>query len=299
MFERFTDRAKWALVEAQEECRLLKHEEIGPEHLLLGLLQEGDGVAARALDALGVTIPAARDLLVTNVGLGVSSPSGTPPFTTASKKVLEQSVREALQLGHSFIGTEHLLLAMVHEDHGAATGLLLAFRADQVAVRNKVLQLISGGQPLPAVNGDDVQAIGTPVSPFELLTAEDIEAVLRDDAIHGSTSTGHEHVDGVAYRWTSFQPFAVPSLWLAVAAADVSPEAFDRFTRSTGHRDQVTPVEGLGDRATFNGGAGALRVLSGSTLFVVRVTGGRDRTLDLAVAAARKALVRLLTRAAP
>ena len=297
MFERFTDRAKWALVEAQEECRLLKHDHIGPEHLLLGLLQEAEGVAARTLDALGITVPAARDLLVTNVGLGVSSPTGTPPFTPGSKKVLEQAEREAMQLGHPAIGTEHLLLALVHEHHAAATGLLLAFGADQVAVRNKVLQLISGGRPLPAVDADDVRPVRSPVSPSDLLTAEDIEAVLRDHAIQGSTSTGHDHVDGVAYRWTSFQPFAVPSLWLAVANADVSVEAFDRFTQRARRPDEATPVDGLGDRATFNAAAGALRVLSGSTLFVVRVTGGRERTLDLAVAVAQKALVRLLTRA--
>ncbi len=113
MFERFTDRARRVLVLAQEEARLLDHGYIGTEHILLGLIQESDGPAAQALAQLGVTLEAVREKVVETVGLVGAGPTGSPPFTPRAKKVLELSLREGLQLGHNYIGTEHFLLGIV------------------------------------------------------------------------------------------------------------------------------------------------------------------------------------------
>ena len=110
MFERFTDRARRVVVLAQEEARLLNHSYIGTEHILLGLIHEGEGVAAKALESLGISLEAVRSQVEEIIGQGGSSPSGHIPFTPRAKKVLELSLREALQLGHNYIGTEHILL---------------------------------------------------------------------------------------------------------------------------------------------------------------------------------------------
>src|ERR1700684_3847774 len=121
MFERFTDRARRALVLAQEEARLLNHSFIGTEHILLGLLHEEEGVAATALQHLGFSLEAPRAKVEETIGLSGTSPTGSPPFTPRAKKVLELSLREALQLGHNYIGTEHMLLGLVREGEGVAT----------------------------------------------------------------------------------------------------------------------------------------------------------------------------------
>jgi ATP-dependent Clp protease ATP-binding subunit ClpC len=123
VFERFTDRARRVLVLAQEEARLLNHSFIGTEHILLGLIHEGEGVAAKALESLGISLEAVREKVEETIGMAGTAPSGSPPFTPRAKKVLELSLREALQLGHSYIGTEHMLLGLVREGEGvAATG---------------------------------------------------------------------------------------------------------------------------------------------------------------------------------
>ena len=146
MFERFTDRARRVLVLAQEEARLLNHSFIGTEHILLGLIHEGEGVAAKALEQLGVSLEAVREKVEETIGLSGTAPTGSPPFTPRAKKVLELSLREALQLGHNYIGTEHMLLGLVREGEGVAAQVLVSLGADLARVRQQVIQLLSGYQ---------------------------------------------------------------------------------------------------------------------------------------------------------
>jgi ATP-dependent Clp protease ATP-binding subunit ClpA len=145
MFERFTDRARRVVVLAQEESRLLNHNYIGTEHLLLGLVHEGEGVAAAALAQLGVSLEAVRTQVEEIIGHGDSSPSGHIPFTPRAKKVLELALREALGLGHDFIGTEHILLGLVREGEGVAAQVLVKMGASLARVRSQVLEVL--GQP--------------------------------------------------------------------------------------------------------------------------------------------------------
>ena len=153
MFERFTDRARRVVVLAQEEARLLNHNYIGTEHILLGLIHEGEGVAARGLQSLGISLDSVRSQVVETIGQGHQSPSGHIPFTPRAKKVLELSLREALQLGHNYIGTEHILLGLIREGDGVAAQVLEKLGADLPKVRQTVIQLLSGGsadEPTPA-----------------------------------------------------------------------------------------------------------------------------------------------------
>lgn len=142
MFERFTHRARRVLVLAQEEARLLNHGFIGTEHILLGLIREEEGVAAKALESLGVSLDAARVIVEEKVGAAGGTPTGSPPFTPRAKKVLELSLRESLQLGHNHIGTEHLLLGLVREGEGVGAQVLVSLGADPVHVRRQVLSLL-------------------------------------------------------------------------------------------------------------------------------------------------------------
>ncbi|MEG3586879.1 MAG: ATP-dependent Clp protease ATP-binding subunit [Actinomycetota bacterium] len=144
MFERFTDRARRVVVLAQEEARLLNHNYIGTEHILLGLIHEGEAVAAKALESLGISLESVRDQVEEIIGQGGSSPSGHIPFTPRAKKVLELSLREALQLGHNYIGTEHILLGLIREGEGVAAQVLTKLGADLSRVRQQVIQLLSG-----------------------------------------------------------------------------------------------------------------------------------------------------------
>ena len=144
MFERFTDRARRVVVLAQEEARLLNHNYIGTEHILLGLIHEGEGVAAKALESLGISLEAVRSQVEEIIGQGGTSPSGHIPFTPRAKKVLELSLREALQLGHNYIGTEHILLGLIREGEGVAAQVLVKLGADLARVRQQVIQLLSG-----------------------------------------------------------------------------------------------------------------------------------------------------------
>jgi ATP-dependent Clp protease ATP-binding subunit ClpC len=146
LFERFTDRARRVVVLAQEEARLLNHNYIGTEHILLGLIHEGEGVAAKALESLGISLEAVRNQVEEIIGQGGSSPSGHIPFTPRAKKVLELSLREALQLGHNYIGTEHILLGLIREGEGVAAQVLVKLGADLSRVRQQVIQLLSGYQ---------------------------------------------------------------------------------------------------------------------------------------------------------
>jgi ATP-dependent Clp protease ATP-binding subunit ClpA len=144
MFERFTDRARRVIVFAQEEARLLNHDYIGTEHLLLGLIHDGQGVAAKALESLGISLEAMRRQVEEIIGHGQQAPSGHIPFTPRAKKVLELSLREALQLGHNYIGTEHILLGLLREDKGVAAQVLVKLGADLARVRQQIIGLLSG-----------------------------------------------------------------------------------------------------------------------------------------------------------
>ena len=155
MFERFTDRARRVVVLAQEEARMLNHNYIGTEHILLGLIHEGEGVAAKALESLGISLEAVRSQVEEIIGQGQQAPSGHIPFTPRAKKVLELSLREALQLGHNYIGTEHILLGLIREGEGVAAQVLVKLGADLGRVRQQVIQLLSGYQ------GKEPEAAGT------------------------------------------------------------------------------------------------------------------------------------------
>jgi len=154
MFERFTDRARRVVVLAQEEARLLNHNYIGTEHILLGLVHEGDGVAARALTQLGVSLKTVRSEVEEVIGRGVEQPGGHIPFTPRAKKVLELSLREALELGHNYIGTEHILLGLLREGQGVGAQVLVKLGADLSGVRQVVVQLLAGSAgAVPAEQG--------------------------------------------------------------------------------------------------------------------------------------------------
>jgi hypothetical protein len=146
MFERFTDRTRRVVVLAQEEARMLNHNRVGTEHILLGLVHEGQGVAARALQSLGISLEAVRQEVEQIVGRGEQSPSGHIPFTPRAKKVLEFSLREARMLGHDYIGTEHILLGVIREGEGVAAQVLVRLGADLNRVRQQVIQLLHGHQ---------------------------------------------------------------------------------------------------------------------------------------------------------
>jgi ATP-dependent Clp protease ATP-binding subunit ClpC len=156
LFEKFTDKARRVVVLAQEEAKLLNHNYIGTEHILLGLIHEGEGVAAKALEALGINLEQVREQVQEIIGQGQQSPSGHIPFTPRAKKVLELSLREALQLGHSYIGTEHLLLGLIREGEGVAAQVLTKLGADTNKVRQQVIQLLSGyqGKETVSVGGE-------------------------------------------------------------------------------------------------------------------------------------------------
>jgi hypothetical protein len=142
MFERFTDRARRVVVLAQEEARMLYHGYVGTEHILLGLIHEGEGVAAKALESLGISLEAVRAQVEEIIGRGEQIPSGYIPFTPRAKKVMELSLREALQLGHDYIGTEHILLGLIREGDGVAAQVLIMLGADQNRVRQQVIALL-------------------------------------------------------------------------------------------------------------------------------------------------------------
>lgn len=154
MFERFTDRARRVLVLAQVEAKKLNHNYIGTEHLLLGLIGEGEGVAAKALESLGISLAAVRQQVREMVGQGQEPPSGHIPFTPQVKKVLELAQRESRALGHTYIGTEHVLLGLLREGDGVAAQVLVGLGADLNTVRQRVIQLLHGYQGKAAAGGD-------------------------------------------------------------------------------------------------------------------------------------------------
>jgi ATP-dependent Clp protease ATP-binding subunit ClpC len=184
MFERFTDRARRVVVLAQEEARMLNHNYIGTEHILLGLIHEGEGVAANALESLGISLEAVRQQVEEIIGQGQQAPSGHIPFTPRAKKVLELSLREALQLGHNYIGTEHILLGLIREGEGVAAQVLVKLGADLNRVRQQVIQLLHGRR------GEEPQGADVALRERGLLSG----VVARVDAIDSRLSAVEQRV---------------------------------------------------------------------------------------------------------
>jgi ATP-dependent Clp protease ATP-binding subunit ClpC len=205
MFERFTDRARRVVVLAQEEARRLNHNYIGTEHLLLGMIREGEGVAARALTAMDISLDLTRQEVESVIGHGEQEPSGHIPFTPRSKKVLELSLRESQQLGHHYIGTEHLLLGMAREGEGVAAQILGKLGAGRERIRHHVIELLRGGEgetgaeagTSPAgihafESGERAEAgpaAGRARAPFGYIVARLDEVVTRLDEIAGRLSS--------------------------------------------------------------------------------------------------------------
>src|SRR5580765_6520582 len=182
MFERFTDRARRVVVLAQEEARMLSHNYIGTEHILLGLIHEGEGVAAKALESLDISLEAVRAQVEEIIGQGQQAPSGHIPFTPRAKKVLELSLREALQLGHSYIGTEHILLGLIREGEGVAAQVLQKLGAALHRVRQQVIQLLSGFQGKEQ-SGTQAATSGAPAdTPSSSLVLDQFGRNLTQDA---------------------------------------------------------------------------------------------------------------------
>jgi ATP-dependent Clp protease ATP-binding subunit ClpC len=193
MFERFTDRARRVVVLAQEEARLLNHNYIGTEHLLLGLIHESEGVAAKALEGLGISLEAVRAQVEESIGQGQRAPTGHIPFTPRAKKVLELSLREALQLGHNYMGTEHILLGLLREGEGVAAQVLAAVGADHAEVREQVRWLLTGeGEPAAAGPRTRLVRLTVPADLREL--DEQITQVRRQK----QAATEANDVDGAA-----------------------------------------------------------------------------------------------------
>ena len=234
MFERFTDRARRVVVLAQEEARMLNHNYIGTEHILLGLIHEGEGVAAKALESLGIRQEAVRRQVEEIIGQGQQAPSGHIPFTPRVKKALELSLRESLRLGHNYIGTEHILLGLIREGDGVAAQVLVRLGADLDRVRWQVIQLLHGYQ------GQDVAGAGS--QPGERAPAgPPDDALARFDALDRRLTA--------LERWVSMQP-DLEDLDQEIAQVRRDKEAaVDRqdFQAATALRDKEKQL--LADRA--------------------------------------------------
>src|ERR1700754_2613840 len=185
MFERLPDRARRVVVLAQEEARMLSHNYIGTEHILLGLIHEGEGVAAKALESLDISLEAVRAQVEEIIGQGQQAPSGHIPFTPRAKKVLELSLREALQLGHSYIGTEHILLGLIREGEGVAAQVLQKLGADLNRVRQQVIQLLSGFQGKESAASGAASSAAGGDAPSSSLVLDQFGRNLTQDAREG------------------------------------------------------------------------------------------------------------------
>jgi hypothetical protein len=299
LFERFTDRARRVLVLAQEEARRLNHGFIGTEHILLGLIHEGEGVAAKVLESFGISLEAVRDQVRETIGPSSAAESltGSPPFTPRSKKVLELSLREALQLGHNYIGTEHILLGLVREGQGVAAQVLVTMGVDLGGVRDQVIQMLSGPRVvnLAAVDGDLVEKTEIPLGAAVLLTWNDASVVLVASATVAQAVILRSEVDGVVYETCTYRPGPLPEISVSVAGAIVTRDAFDDYARRL---DDVEDVGGLGDAAVFSASRGSLRVLAGSTVFLVQVR-QHPQPREAAIAVAERALANLARELPP
>ncbi len=183
MFERFTDQARRVVVLAQEEARRLDHNYIGTEHILLGLIREGDGIAAKTLESLEISLDAVRQKVEDIIGHGKKTPSGHIPFTPRSKKVLELSLRESLELRHDYIGTEHVLLGLIREGEGVAARVLRDLGAQLTAVRERVLELMRESPPESSPPSSPIHRAGTLVQLGEILQRLDALANRMEDVV--------------------------------------------------------------------------------------------------------------------
>jgi ATP-dependent Clp protease ATP-binding subunit ClpA len=252
MFERFTDGSRRVVVLAQEEARMLNHNYIGTEHILLGLLREGDGYAATALESLGISLDAVRQQVEEIIGHGQQAPSAHIPFTPRAKGVLELSLRESLQLGHGYIGTEHILLGLLREGDGVAAQVLVRLGADLDRVREQVLQLLAGYQ------GPDVGSAGSQPGGRARAGLPD-DALARFDALDRRLTA--------LERWVSIQP-DLEDLDQEIAQVRRDKEAaVDRqdFQAATALRDKEKQL--LADRADrekeWAGSAAGRRTVAG------------------------------------
>jgi ATP-dependent Clp protease ATP-binding subunit ClpC len=168
LFDRFTESARQVIVLAQDEARALKHNYLGTEHLLLGLLREESGLASRVLQSLDMTLEEVRAQVARIVGEGETVATGQIPFTPRAKKALEFSLKEALSLNHNYVGTEHLLLGLVRENDGVAAGILLDFDAHAEKIRNEIIRLLSRGAPAESVGEPVVSGAETWLAPMRL-----------------------------------------------------------------------------------------------------------------------------------
>jgi ATP-dependent Clp protease ATP-binding subunit ClpC len=201
VFERFTDRARQVVVLAQEEARMINHNYIGTEHLLLGLVHEGEGIAAMALKSLGISLEAVRSQVEEIIGQGGAAPTGHIPFTPRAKKVLELSLREALQLGHNYIGTEHILLGIIREKEGVAAQVLRNFGASLDSVRQQVIGLLTGQTGPPA---EQLPATRSPLDePPEARERRTRLARIEELAREEAEALAHSEVQP-AHRWLGY-----------------------------------------------------------------------------------------------
>jgi ATP-dependent Clp protease ATP-binding subunit ClpC len=176
MFERFTERARRVVVLAQEEARALSHNYIGTEHILLGLIHENEGVAAKSLESIGISLDVVRTQVEEIIGEGRITPSGQIPFTPRAKKVLELSMRESIQLGHNYIGTEHILLGLIREGEGLGAQVLVKLGADLNRVRQQVIEMLSRHQ------GSEESDILATAAEREFGAYDEVIGLLRDIA---------------------------------------------------------------------------------------------------------------------
>lgn len=204
MFERFTDRARRCIVLSQENARKLNHNYIGTEHLLLGLVHEGEGIAAKALVSLGVVLEGVRQEVEEVIGQGQQAPSGHIPFTPRAKKVLELALREALQLGHNYIGTEHILLALIREGQGVGAQVLGKLGVELNQARKRVLDILGG----EAAAKQREQTAARPVNARLVDVLSRVADRVSDRAVIDFELASTEGVDGVTVetltvRWSS------------------------------------------------------------------------------------------------
>jgi hypothetical protein len=275
MFERFTDGAKRVVALAQEEARVLNHNYIGTEHLLLGLIHEGDGIAARALESLGVTLQSARQQAEEIVGRGKHKPSGHVPFTPRAKKVLELSLREALHLGDNYIGTEHILLGVLREGDGVAVQMLVRLHVDLRQVRQAVIRLADSpqGSSHRAVRfarrpeaaspraAELAEGIGLPADPG-------VPRQLWLTSMQNQLTMITERLDAIE-RHLGMRAAAKPSGAEAEAPGGTSsePEAAGGAEReaSSGTGTKRRPTGGTGTKQKATGGTGTEQKATGGT----------------------------------
>lgn len=194
MFEQFTERARQVVVLAQDEARALKHSYIGTEHILLGLLREEEGLGARVLTSLDITVEEVRQQVARNVGLGDEAPSGQIPLTPRAKKVLELALREALSLGHNYIGTEHILLGLVREYEGVAARILLDSGVDAEKTRSEIIRILSGPNRQRQQKQVDSGVQQRTYYNHVVLARGSVDPYSQNDGIQGIQADGEEYI---------------------------------------------------------------------------------------------------------